>query len=66
MAKLEQDLARGATLSEILDQHTSFLMHWDRDALAARIRMLAAANMSPWNSITDLDRSGNEVRAGAR
>ena len=66
MAKLERDLARGATLSEILDRHTSFLLHWDRDALAGRIRMLAAANMSPWSAITDMNRSDNEVQAGPR
>jgi hypothetical protein len=47
MQAFEQDLSRGLPWQELGDRHCKFLLHWDRDALVERMRMLHAARTGP-------------------
>jgi hypothetical protein len=47
MQAFEHDLSDGLSWQELADRHYKFLMHWDRDALVERMRMLHEAKTGP-------------------
>jgi hypothetical protein len=47
MQAFEQDLSAGLSWQELGDRHHKFLLHWNRDALVERMRMLHEAKIGP-------------------
>jgi hypothetical protein len=47
MHAFEQDLSDGRSWRELGERHYLFLMHWDRDGLVERMRMLNRAKIGP-------------------
>jgi hypothetical protein len=52
MQAFENDLSDGLSWQELADRHYKFLMHWDRDALVERMRMLHEAKAGPLGRAT--------------
>jgi hypothetical protein len=52
MQSFEQDLSDGLSWQELSDRHHKFLLHWDRDALVERMRMLHEAKTGPLGRAT--------------
>jgi hypothetical protein len=48
MDAVERDLRAGAPVDVLVDRHGEFLMHWDDDLLAARMRLLAREGIGPF------------------
>jgi hypothetical protein len=48
MDAVQRDVDAGATPAVIAEKHTAFLMHWNREGLAERIRMLRDAGIGPF------------------
>jgi hypothetical protein len=52
MQAFEHDLSDGLSWQELADRHHKFLMHWNRDALVERMRMLHEAKTGPLGRAT--------------
>ena len=52
MQAFEQDLSDGVSWQELGNRHHKFLLHWDRDALVERMRMLHEAKTGPLGRAT--------------
>ncbi len=48
MTAVEQDLVSGTPVDVMVARHSDFLMHWNDDALAARMRMLHDEGIGPF------------------
>jgi hypothetical protein len=56
MQAFEHDLSDGLSWEELADRHHKFLMHWNRDELAERMRMLHEAKTGPLGRATPRER----------
>jgi len=54
MRAFEHDLSAGSSWQELGDKHHNFLMHWNRDVLVERMRMLHRAKIGPLGRATPL------------
>jgi hypothetical protein len=54
MRAFEHDLSAGSSWQELGDKHHNFLMHWNRDVLVERMRMLQRAKIGPLGRATPL------------
>lgn len=52
MRAFEHDLSAGSSWQELGDKHHNFLMHWNRDVLVERMRMLHGAKIGPLGRAT--------------
>lgn len=48
MDAVERDLVAGASIDEMVERHSDFLMHWNDDALADRMAMLQREGIGPF------------------
>ena len=49
MTSFELDLSAGLSWQQLGDKHSGFLLHWDRDALIERMKMLHDAHIGPFD-----------------
>jgi hypothetical protein len=56
MQAFEHDLSDGLSWQKLADRNYKFLMHWNRDALVERMRMLNEAKIGPLGKATPQER----------